>query len=94
MEAQYKERHRNPPPELVRTFQEHGIHNFSVWTADDLAIMYAEIQGEDLWTELSRVAETSVSKEWEADMITMKQAEVVPGTGEMYRELEEIWYVE
>jgi len=90
----YKKRHLNPPSEVVKIFQEYGFHNFSVFLVENIAFMYAEIEGNDLSEQLAKVHATDISKKWESEMDPLKEEEAIPGCGAKSIELEQIWFVE
>ncbi len=93
-EDYYKERHRNPWPELVKEFQEKGFHNFSIWAAGGYAFLYTEVENNNFNEAMAKVDATEIKQRWQVEMNPMLEDEAIPGSGIQFIEMEEIWYVE
>jgi L-rhamnose mutarotase len=64
---EYRERHREVWPELLRALADAGWRNYSLFLRDDgLLIGYAE--ADDLAAAQERVARTEVNARWQASM--------------------------
>lgn len=63
MEAEYEKRHRPIWPELEKTLQEHGVHNYSIFLHRETRQLfgYAEIDDEMRW---SAIASTPICRKW------------------------------
>jgi L-rhamnose mutarotase len=89
---QYRAIHLNPWPELLTTFAEHGVHNFSCFAFGTRVFAYLEIEGEDVYEVLGQVARTEVKKRWDAEVTVQVLPEAAPGAGRQFLELERIFY--
>ncbi|WP_020571527.1 L-rhamnose mutarotase [Neolewinella persica] len=61
--AEYIRRHNPVWPEMATMLKEHGVHNYSMFLAEDGVTLfgYAEIESEEKW---AAVADTDVCKKW------------------------------
>lgn len=65
--AEYKKRHDEIFPELVKELKAHGAHNYSIFLDPkrNLLFSYVEIESEDRW---DAIANTAACKKWWAFM--------------------------
>ncbi|WP_294833504.1 L-rhamnose mutarotase [uncultured Gilliamella sp.] len=65
--AEYKKRHDEIFPELVKVLKDHGAHNYSIFldSKRHLLFAYVEIESEEHW---QAVAQTQACQKWWAFM--------------------------
>jgi L-rhamnose mutarotase len=58
-QAEYERRHRSIWPELQDVLKRHGVHNYSIFLDrnTDSLFAYAEIESEELWTQIAATEE-------------------------------------
>ena len=88
----YKAIHLNPWPELLQTFSEYGVHNFNCFAFGTQVFAYLEIEGDDVYEALGKVAQTEVKKKWDAEVTVDVLPEAENGSGVQFMELERIFY--
>lgn len=66
-EEEYERRHNPIWPELEKTLNDHGVHNYSIFLDSDSGHLfaYAEIEDEKRWAE---IAGTEICRRWWAHM--------------------------
>jgi L-rhamnose mutarotase len=89
---EYKEIHLNPWPELLQVFAEHGVHNFNCFAFGTRIFAYLEIEGDDVYEVLGKVAQTPVKKKWDEEVTVQVLPEAEDGGGIQFLELERIFY--
>ena len=89
---QYRDIHLNVWPELLQTFAEHGVHNFNCYAFGTQIFAYLEIEGDDVYEVLGRVAETETKKRWDALVMPWLEPEAVDGCGKTFLEIEHIFH--
>ena len=90
---EYRERHREVWPELLRALVDAGWRNYSLFLRDDgLLIGYAE--ADDLAAAQERVARTEVNARWQAEMSEFFEdlGDARPDTG--FVQLREVFHLE
>ncbi|MBV9390379.1 MAG: L-rhamnose mutarotase [Verrucomicrobia bacterium] len=62
-EEEYRKRHNPIWPELAKTLQEHGVHNYSIFLEKQTGQLfaYAEIEDEERW---QMIGQTEVCQRW------------------------------
>lgn len=88
----YRSIHLNPWPELMIAIQEAGIHNYSIYALGTRVFAYMEIDGDDPYEALGRLAQTEIKKKWDAEVTVWVAPEAQEGTGLQFMELERIFY--
>lgn len=89
---EYKAIHLNPWPELIEAIQAVGIHNYSIYAFGTRVFAYMEIDGDDVYTALSTLAETDIKKKWDAEVTAWVAPEAEDGAGIQFMALEPIFY--
>lgn len=90
--AEYKDIHLNPWPELLEAIQAVGIHNYSIFALGTRVFAYMEVDGDDPYEALDRLAQTDIKKKWDAEVTTWVMPEAVEGSGIQFMEIESIFY--
>jgi L-rhamnose mutarotase len=91
MEDEYKRRHDEIWPELVKAIQDAGIRNYTLFRRDRQVIAYAECHP-DVATAFGKVGATDVNTRWAAwfeDVIVR----LVDDEGNLFR-AEEVWHLD
>jgi L-rhamnose mutarotase len=89
---QYRDIHLNPWPELLEEFSKHGIHNFNCFAFGTRIFAFLEIEGEDVYEALGKVAQTPTKQKWDALVLPWLYPEAEEGSGVQFLELEHIFY--
>lgn len=89
---EYKEIHLNPWPELIEAIQAVGIHNYSIFAFGARVFAYMEIDGDDPYEPLTRLAQTDIKKKWDEEVTVWVLPEAAEGSGIQFMELERIFY--
>lgn len=89
---EYKAIHLNPWPELLEAIQEVGIHNYSIYAFGTRVFAYMEVEGDDVYGALNRLAQTDIKKKWDAEVTAWVLPEAQEGSGIQFMELEQIFY--
>jgi L-rhamnose mutarotase len=89
---EYKTMHLNPWPELIATFQQHGIHHYSLFAFGHRVFAYMEVDGEDIDAARRAVAETDIKRRWDAEVTIWVEPEAEDGSGMRFMQLERIFY--
>lgn len=89
---EYKQIHLNPWSDLIREIQAVGIHNYSIFAFGTRVFAYMEIDGDDPYSALSKLATTDVKKKWDQEVTVWVLPEAQEGTGVQFMELEPIFY--
>ena len=88
----YRAIHLNPWPELLSAIQAVGIHNYSIYALGCRVFAYMEVEGDDVYVALSKLAETEIKKKWDAEVTAWVAPEAVEGAGIQFMELERIFF--
>ena len=88
----YRAIHLDPWPELLTAIQEAGIHNYSIYAFGTRVFAYMEIDGDDPYEALGRLAQTEIKKKWDAEVTVCVAPQAQEGTGLQFMELERIFY--
>lgn len=88
---EYKKRHDEIFPELVKALKAHGAHHYSIFLDEKRSLLFAyvEIESEERW---AAVAETAACKKWWAFM-----ADIMPTNSDnspVCEELQSVFYLE
>jgi L-rhamnose mutarotase len=89
---EYKDIHLNPWPELLEAIQAVGIHNYSIYAFGNRVFAYMEIDGDDAYEALNKLAETDIKKKWDDKVMPWLLPEAEEGSGIQFMELESIFY--
>ncbi|TNH03659.1 L-rhamnose mutarotase [Testudinibacter sp. TR-2022] len=89
--AEYKKRHDEIFPELVKELKEHGAHNYSIFLDKkrDLLFGYVEIESEERWDQ---VAQTTACQKWWDFMKDIMPSN--PDNSPIAQKLEQVFYLE
>jgi L-rhamnose mutarotase len=79
-------------PELLQAFAEHGIHNFNCFAFGTRIFAYLEIEGDDVYEALGKVAQTPVKKKWDAKVMPWLEPKVAEDSDLQFLEIEQIFY--
>ena len=88
----YKAIHLNPWPELIQAIQDVGIHNYSIFAFGTRVFAYMEIDGDDPYEALNRLAHTDIKQKWDKEVTVWVLPEAQAGTGIQFMELPSIFY--
>ena len=89
----YKRLHRACWPEVLAKIADCNIRNYSIYFKDDLLFSYFEYHGEDLKTDLDRMAVHPKTQEWWAIMGPMQDPLPTRKEGEWWAEMEEVFHL-
>jgi L-rhamnose mutarotase len=89
--AEYKKRHDEIWPEMVKELKAHGAHNYSIFLEKETGKLFAflEIESEEKWKQM---AETAICKKWWDYMEPLMKTN--PDNSPVSEELEEVFYME
>lgn len=89
--AEYKKRHDEIFPELVKELKAHGDHNYSIFldSKRNLLFAYVEIESEERW---DAVAKTAACQKWWAFMKDIMPSN--PDNSPISESLAEVFYLE
>ena len=88
----YKAIHLNPWPELITAIQEVGIHNYSIFAFGTRVFAYMELDGDDPYAALDRLALMDTKKKWDDEVTVWVLSEAREGTGMQFMELPSIFF--
>ena len=63
-QAEYEALHAQPWPEIVATLKKSHIHNYSIFTKNDLLFSYLEYHGNDYDKDMANIAKDPMTKKW------------------------------
>ncbi len=89
---EYRARHREVWPEMIRALQETGWGNYTLFLADD-GLLVGYLETEDYAAALRRMAETGVNARWQADMQPFFEDLDGLRPDEGFRRLDEIFHL-
>ena len=89
---EYRAIHLTPWPELIEAIQAVGIHNYSIFAFGTRVFAYLEVDGDDVYAALDRLAQTTVKRRWDAEVTAWVLPEAAEGTGIQFLALEPIFY--
>jgi len=88
---EYRKRHTPIWPELEKTLQAHGVHNYSIFLDPDSSRLFAyvEVEDESRWEQ---IGQTPICKKWWAHMhaIMPSNPDHSPGS----KELREVFHMD
>lgn len=89
--AEYKKRHDEIFPELVKELKAHGAHNYSIFldSKRNLLFAYVEIESEERW---DAVTKTAACQKWWAFMNDIMPSN--PDNSPISESLAEVFYLE
>lgn len=89
--AEYKKRHDEIFPELVKELKAHGAHHYSIFldSKRNLLFAYVEIESEERW---DAVAKTAACQKWWAFMKDIMPSN--PDNSPISESLAEVFYLE
>lgn len=89
--AEYKQRHDEIWPELVKVLKQHGARNYSIYLEPQSSNLFAyvEIESEEKWNQ---VADTEVCKKWWRYMKDIMPSN--PDNSPVAKELRSVFYME
>lgn len=88
----YKQHHRACWPEVLAKIADCNIKNYSIYLKDDLLFSYFEYYGEDLKTDLDRMAAHPKTQEWWAIIKPLQEPLASRKQGEWWAEMEEVFH--
>jgi L-rhamnose mutarotase len=90
---EYKARHRNVWPDMLRALNETGWHNYSLFLRED-GLLIGYVETESIEAAQAGMAATEVNARWQAEMVPFfaNLGEGRPDTG--FVQLEEIFHLE
>lgn len=91
---QYKEYHANLWPEVRDALHARNIHNYSIYYHDGYLFSYFEYHGEDVKSEMKRVAPHPKVKEWNRIMREMQQPLETNEPGQWWADMEEVFHLD
>jgi L-rhamnose mutarotase len=90
--AEYKARHREVWPEMLRALHDSGWRNYSLFLADD-GLLVGYVEADDLAAAQAAMAGTDVNARWQAEMAPyFTELEGRPDEG--FALLEEVFHLE
>jgi L-rhamnose mutarotase len=90
-EAEYKKRHDEIWPELVRVIKEAGQSNYSLFRKGTTIVGYLECEP-DAETAFAEVAATDVNRRWSEWLQDVIESSRAPDGG--FERLEEVWHLD
>ena len=88
---EYKKRHNEIWPEMVKELKAHGAHNYSIFLEKETGKLFAyvEIESEEKWNQM---AETAICRKWWEYMKPLMKTN--PDNSPVAVELVEMFYME
>jgi L-rhamnose mutarotase len=90
-EEEYRRRHDDIWPEMVRAIEEAGIRNYTLFRRDTQVIAYCECDP-DAQTAFARIGETDVNRQWAESFVGLIES-LVDADGQL-READEVWHLD
>jgi L-rhamnose mutarotase len=93
-ETLYRQYHAAVWPEVLQKIRECNIENYSIFLKNDLLFAYFEYRGDDIKSDLEKMASDPKTQEWWA--ITGPMQEPLPDrkTGEWWATMDEVFHLE
>src|SRR5512147_3075213 len=89
---EYKAIHLKPWPELIKAIQAVGIHNYSIFAFGTRVFAYMEVDGDDPYMALDRLAQTDIKKHWDSEVTVWVMPEAQEGSGIQFMEIPSIFF--
>jgi L-rhamnose mutarotase len=88
---EYRKRHNPIWPELEKTLQAHGVHNYSIFLDPDSSRLFAyvEVEDESRWQQ---IAQRSVCRKWWSHMHEIMPSN--PDRSPVSKELREVFHMD
>jgi L-rhamnose mutarotase len=93
-ETLYRQYHAAVWPEVLQKIRECNIGNYSIFLKNDLLVAYFEYHGDDIKSDLEKMASDPKTQEWWA--ITGPMQEPLPDrkNGEWWATMDEVFHLE
>ncbi len=93
-EMLYRQYHAEVWPEVVQKIRECNIENYSIFLKNDMLFAYFEYRGDDIKSDLGKMASDPKTQEWWA--ITGPMQEPLPDrkNGEWWATMDEVFHLE
>jgi L-rhamnose mutarotase len=88
---EYRKRHNPIRPELEKTLQAHGVHNYSIFLDPDSSRLFAyvEVEDESRWQQ---IAQTPICRKWWNHMHEIMPSN--PDHSPVSKELREVFHMD
>ena len=90
---EYEEIHSKVWPEVLATLKRCNIQNFSIYRYENLLFSYMEYIGEDLETDLARIAEDPKTREWWQHTEPMQNPVLEKSVNEWWHVIPEVFHM-
>jgi L-rhamnose mutarotase len=90
----YKRYHAAVWPAVLEKILECNIRNYSIYLKDDLLFSYFEYHGDDIDSDLSKMASHPKTQEWWAVMQPMQQPMATRKDGEWWAAMDEVFHLD
>jgi L-rhamnose mutarotase len=91
-EEAYRKYHAAVWPEVLEMIHACNIENYSIFWKDDRLFSYFEYTGDDLESDMAKMATHDKTREWWAIMEPMQEPLETRKCGEWWAELEEVFH--
>lgn len=93
VQAEYRRRHDEIWPEMVKALNDAGAHNYSIFFDTDRRRMFAYLETPDVQTFFQRIGTDPVNARWQAHMKDLMDFPLDPKTNFPIR-LEEVFHID
>ena len=90
--AEYKALHAHAWPGVLKTIEDCGLRNYSIFIHGDLVFAYFEYIGEDYEKDMEKMAADPVTQEWWTHTKPCFIPYSMGEEGEFYTDMEQIFY--
>lgn len=91
---EYKRYHAAVWPEVLEKILECNIRNYSIYLKDDMLFSYFEYHGDDIHSDLLKMASHPRTQEWWSVMQPMQQPLSTRNEGEWWADMEEVFHLD
>jgi len=93
-EVQYRQHHAAVWPEVLQKIRECNIENYSIFLKNDLLFAYFEYRGDDIKSDLEKMASDPKTQEWWAITGPMQQPLPDRKAGEWWATMDEVFHLD
>jgi L-rhamnose mutarotase len=90
----YRRYHADVWPEVLEKIRDCNISNYSIYFKDDFLFSYFEYLGDDLKSDLGRMAAHPKTQEWWTVMKPMQDPLTTRNEGDWWAEMEEVFHMD
>ncbi len=90
----YVRYHAKVWPGVLKTIHECNIRNYSIFFKDNTLFAYFEYIGDDLETDMAKMAADPTAQEWWSIMKPMQQPIPTRAEGEWWADMKEVFHVD